>query len=85
MVNASLAMSTGKQSAQAGHALFAWFLSLDTAARRAWYEKGCPFQLEFVPQEVFDRCAATVPEDLLIVDAGRTEIDPGTATAFVMA
>lgn len=77
VVNASLAMSTGKQAAQAGHALFAWFLALDPAARRAWYEKGCPFRLEFVPQDFFDRYAATVPEELLIVDAGRTEIDRG--------
>lgn len=85
IVNAALEMSTGKQAAQAGHALFAWFLSLDTPARREWYENGCPFRLEFVPQEFFDRYAATVPEELLIVDAGHTEIDPGTATAFVMA
>jgi hypothetical protein len=70
---------------QGTHALFAWFLSLDTAARRAWYESGCPFRMELVQQEAFDAYAAGIPEDLLIVDAGRTEIDPGTATAFVKA
>lgn len=85
VLNAGLGMSTGKQSAQAGHALFAWFLSLDTAERRAWYDAGCPFRIELVRQEAFDDYAAGVPEDLLIVDAGRTEIDPGTATAFVKA
>lgn len=85
ILNASLSMSTGKQAAQAGHALFAWFLSLDTPARRAWYEAGCQFRVELVPQEFFDRYAATVDEGLVIVDAGRTEIDPGTATAFIMA
>ncbi|MET4146196.1 peptidyl-tRNA hydrolase [Arthrobacter sp. UYCo732] len=85
MLNAGLGMSTGKQAAQAGHALFAWFLSLDTAERRAWYEAGCPFRIELVQQEAFNDYAAGVPEDLLIVDAGRTEIDPGSATAFVKA
>lgn len=41
--------------------------------------------MELVQQEAFDAYAAGIPEDLLIVDAGRTEIDPGTATAFVKA
>lgn len=85
VVNESLGMSTGKAAAQAAHALFAWFLSLDLIERSGWYDAGCPFTVVFGSQDEFDASAATVPEKLLIVDAGLTEIDPNTATAYVLA
>jgi peptidyl-tRNA hydrolase len=78
-------MSTGKAAAQAAHALFAWFLSLGLLERTAWYDAGCPFTVSFASQDVFDASAAEVPEKLRIVDAGLTEIDPNTATAYVLA
>jgi peptidyl-tRNA hydrolase len=85
VINQSLGMSSGKAGAQGAHALFAWYLSLDTAARKAWYEPGCKFRVIFAEQEAFEAFAETVPMDLRIVDNGLTEISPGTATAFVMA
>lgn len=85
VINQSLSMSSGKAGAQGGHALFAWYLSLDAAARKAWYEPGCKFRIIFAEQDAFDSFAETVPLDLRIVDNGLTEIAPGTATAFVMA
>jgi peptidyl-tRNA hydrolase len=84
-LNGSLGMSTGKAAAQAAHGLFAWYLSLDVPARTAWYESGCQFRVQFVDQEAFDATAAEVPERLRIVDSGLTEIDPDTATAYVLA
>ncbi|HEX9089642.1 MAG TPA: peptidyl-tRNA hydrolase [Arthrobacter sp.] len=85
VINESLKMSSGKAGAQAGHALFAWYLSLETPARRAWYNDGCQFRVIFAEQEAFESFAEAVPERLQIVDNGLTEIAPGTATAFVMA
>lgn len=85
VMNAGLGMSTGKSSAQAGHALFAWYLTLDDAAGGRWYEDGCPFQIRFVDAAAFGAAAEGISDELLIVDAGHTEIDPDTATAFVLA
>lgn len=84
VLNAGLGMSTGKCAAQAGHALFAWYLTLGEAGRLEWYEDGCPFQVRFLDADDFAEVAATVTEERLIVDAGRTEIAPDTATAFVL-
>ena len=83
VMNGGLGMSTGKAAAQAAHALFAWFLTLDAEQRYQWLTTGCMFALHMASSEEFSAAAAGVPDELLIEDAGRTEIEPGTATAFV--
>jgi peptidyl-tRNA hydrolase len=83
VMNGGLGMSTGKASAQAAHALFAWFLTLDSGLRDAWESTGRNFHLHMAGSEEFADAARDVPDELLIEDAGRTEIEPGTATAFV--
>lgn len=85
VMNAGLGMSTGKAAAQAAHALFAWFLSLDAEQRHEWLSGDCRFHLQMATSAEFAAAAVNVAEELLIEDAGRTEIDPGTATAFVAA
>lgn len=93
VLNAGLKMSTGKASAQAAHALLAWYLqAADQAAAADVGDYTVP-ALPAVPASVLVRELAG--EDFaaladrpgngpLIVDAGLTEIDPGTATAFVL-
>lgn len=83
VLNGSLGMSSGKAAAQGSHGLFAWFLTLDDAARAEWFAAGCPFQLHMAGAAEFAERSAAVSDELLIVDAGRTEIEPDTATAFV--
>lgn len=83
VLNSALGMSTGKAAAQAAHALFAWHLNRsnpdqDIAA------------LHLLSAGLITASAGDF-EDLktlaagpLIVDSGLTEIDPNTATAFVI-
>jgi peptidyl-tRNA hydrolase len=85
ILNGGLGMSTGKAGAQAAHALFAWFLTLDSALRHAWEATGRNFHLHIAGSEEFTERSAGVSDELLIEDAGRTEIETGTATAFVAA
>lgn len=84
VMNGGLGMSTGKAAAQAAHALFAWFLTLDSGLRSDWVTTGRNFHLQMAGSDEFADAAAGVPDELLIEDAGRTEIEPGTATAFVV-
>ncbi|WP_309081668.1 aminoacyl-tRNA hydrolase [Zhihengliuella sp.] len=86
VLNDTLGMSTGKACAQAAHALFAWLLD---AIRRdhprvdAWLEAGQPVSVRWAGADDFKdlQRQATGP---LIRDAGRTEIETGSVTAFVV-
>lgn len=82
VINDSLGMSTGKAAAQAAHALFAWVLEADPAELDRWRVGDCALSVERVDAKAFDARsrAASAP---VIHDAGRTEIIPGSATAFV--
>lgn len=84
VLNADLSMSTGKAAAQAAHALLAWFLELDPAQQQQWAARPGTGVQE-VPQRSFVTLHGRPGSGPLIVDAGLTEIDPGTATAFVAA
>ena len=92
VLNADLGMSTGKAAAQAAHALLAWYLqAVDHAGAgnstdyRFPTAPAVPVAAAVIelPSARFAALAAEPGSGPLIVDAGLTEIDPGTATAFV--
>lgn len=85
VLNAGLGMSTGKSAAQAAHAMLAWWDSLSDEQREEWQEEP-PREVNILEAETgeFERMAEEVDADLLIHDAGHTEIESGSATAFVI-
>lgn len=84
VLNASLSMSTGKAAAQAAHALTLWFSTLPEEHRLEWIARGHPSAVCLFEEEVFTELAMGCPPALRIIDHGRTEIAPGSATAFVL-
>lgn len=84
ILNASLSMSTGKAAAQAAHALTLWFSTLSDEHRLEWITGGHPSAVSVFEEDVFTRLAKDCPPALRIIDHGRTEIAPGSATAFVL-
>lgn len=82
VLNASLEMSTGKAAAQAAHALFAWVLEAKPAAVEAWAAEGFPLGVMELEAKEF-RKGAGKSAGPVIRDAGRTEIEPGSTTAYI--
>ncbi|GAA4371258.1 peptidyl-tRNA hydrolase [Paeniglutamicibacter cryotolerans] len=84
MLNASLKMSTGKSAAQAAHALFAWLIEAGQGSVDAWADAGFPLTVRQLDLTAFvaGQRSASGP---VIQDAGRTEIEPGSTTAYVVA
>lgn len=82
VMNASLEMSTGKAAAQAAHALLAWVLESKPAAVQARAAGGFPVGVVELPAKEF-RKGARQSAGPVIQDAGRTEIEPGSTTAYV--
>lgn len=86
VLNDGLGMSTGKAAAQSAHAMFAWLLGAirrDPQRVDAWLAAEQPTTVRFASSAEFARLSrhASGPR---IQDAGRTEIAPGSATAFVL-
>jgi peptidyl-tRNA hydrolase len=82
-INSDIEMSTGKTAAQAAHGLFAWALRLSDEEREHWVALGLPVTFFEVPAKEIITLAelgSAVP----IVDAGFTEIDPGTMTVVAI-
>jgi hypothetical protein len=76
-LNPRISMSSGKTLAQIAHAAV-------MAAERlpAWVSAGCPAHVILPPADVFDSLSPCVAE---VVDAGLTEIPPGTVTVRALA
>lgn len=82
VLNGALGMSTGKASAQAAHALFAWHLDRgNTDPDASLHLSSAGLVIASVDDFHGLQTLAAGP---LIVDAGLTEIAPNTATAFVI-
>lgn len=82
LVDESLDMSTGKTAAQAAHGLLGWLLAggEDRVVRWAGGRRGAT--LRMAGHSTFT--AALSHADLVVRDAGRTEVDPGSATVAVL-
>lgn len=83
VLNKSLDMSTGKAAAQAAHALFAWLTEARPTIIEGWLKVHAPVGIKQLPRNEFDRLSAQASGPV-IQDAGRTEIEPGSTTAFVL-
>ncbi|MGV8847692.1 peptidyl-tRNA hydrolase [Tessaracoccus sp.] len=81
-INAGALMSTGKTAAQVSHALFTWYLQLSPAGRRTWVDAGTPVTVADLAPLPF--AVARAVADVVIEDAGRTEIAPGTTTVVAV-
>jgi len=77
-LDAGLGMSTGKAAAQAAHALFLWFLLQPVKP----FQVDCDIQI--LPHDEFLELQTRLNPTAVIVDAGRTEIEPGSLTAFAV-
>ncbi|KWR72702.1 hypothetical protein RN04_05710 [Arthrobacter sp. W1] len=84
VLNKSLEMSTGKAAAQAAHALFAWLTEAPAESVEAWLQSQAPVGIMHLPRKDFEQLSRQAAGPV-IQDAGRTEIEPGSVTAFVMS
>ncbi|MCS4535278.1 peptidyl-tRNA hydrolase [Corynebacterium sp. HS2168-gen11] len=83
VVDASLGMSVGKVAAQVGHAsmLFAGQQSVEWCWR--WQQAGFPLTVREIPHDQFV-AKQTLPQAVVVRDAGFTEIAPNTATCVAL-
>ena len=77
LLNPRITMSTGKTLAQIAHAAV-----LAATALPAWADAGCPGYVVLPQPEAFDAPDGCVAE---VVDAGLTEVAPGTVTVRALA
>lgn len=84
VLSRALGMSTGKSAAQAAHALLAWWDLLSGTDRDEWIDSAQQVNVIEVDAEEFKRLSLILDPDALIHDAGHTEIESGSATAFVV-
>jgi peptidyl-tRNA hydrolase len=82
LLNPRLEMSSGKTLAQVAHAAV---MAADGGGLEDWIAAGCPAQVAMPAQAAFD--AACVSDGLAarVVDAGLTEVAPGTVTVLALA
>ena len=82
LVNPRLTMSSGKTLAQIAHAAVA---AADTGALEDWVAAGCPARVAAPSQAAFDALCRSDALAARVVDAGLTEVPPGTVTALALA
>jgi hypothetical protein len=81
LINPELEMSSGKTIAQVAHAAV---MAADTGRLEDWVAAGCPAQVLAPPPAAF--ATACRRDDLAarVVDAGLTEVAPGTITVLAL-
>jgi hypothetical protein len=77
LLNPRITMSTGKTLAQIAHAAV-----MAADALPAWADAGCPAHVVLPSPAVFDAAGGCIAE---VVDAGLTEVAPGTVTVRALA
>jgi peptidyl-tRNA hydrolase len=81
LVNPRLEMSSGKTLAQIAHAAV---MAADGGAVEEWVAAGCPAAVAAPPQAVFDALCESDALAARVVDAGLTEVAPGTVTVLAL-
>jgi Peptidyl-tRNA hydrolase PTH2 len=82
LVNPRLDMSSGKTLAQIAHAAV---MAADTGSLEAWVAADCPARVAAPSQAAFDALCRASDLAARVVDAGLTEVPPGTVTALALA
>jgi peptidyl-tRNA hydrolase len=82
LVNPRLEMSSGKTLAQIAHAAV---MAADGGGLDDWVAVGCPAQVAAPDQATFDALCASEGLAARVVDAGLTEVAPGTVTVLALA
>ena len=81
-LNPAAVMSSGKTVAQIAHAAV---IAADTGALEAWVAAGCPGRVIAPGAATFAALAARGACVARVVDAGLTEVPPGTVTVLALA
>jgi hypothetical protein len=81
LVNPTLEMSSGKTIAQIAHAAV---MAADHAALEPWVAAGCPANVAAPPAAAFDALCRSDGLAARVVDAGLTEVAPGTVTVLAL-
>jgi peptidyl-tRNA hydrolase len=82
LINPALAMSSGKTIAQVAHAAV---MAADTGRLEHWVQAGCPGQVVAPRPADFEAACARDDPAARVVDAGLTEVAPGTITVVALA
>jgi peptidyl-tRNA hydrolase len=82
LVNPRLEMSSGKTLAQIAHAAV---MATDAGGLEAWVAAGCPAQVASPARAAFDAACTSDALAAKVVDAGLTEVAPGTVTVLALA
>jgi peptidyl-tRNA hydrolase len=81
LINPRLEMSSGKTLAQIAHAAV---IAADGGALEEWVAAGCPAQVAAPPARAFDAMCSWDALAARVVDAGLTEVEPGTVTVLAL-
>jgi len=81
VLNPAAVMSSGKTVAQIAHAAV---MAADTGALEDWVAAGCPARVIAPDAATFAELAARADGRARVVDAGLTEVPPGTVTVLVL-
>jgi peptidyl-tRNA hydrolase len=82
VINPRCPMSSGKSVAQIAHAAV---MAADTGQLEDWVAAGCPAHVVAPDQATFDALCQRDDLAAKVVDAGLTEVPPGTVTVLALA